>query len=341
MVIIDEAQNVKQRDEEPSNTRQNIELLLERLREKNPKLIVLFLTATPVINNLTEGVKLLEMIANKEFPNLKTSNQVRNASRLYMEYLEYSLRFKIDYKLNIVKETFTSQTYIPTRIGAEQLRDYNYSDWEILCTPDRIPKMIELVRKHGKVIIYTEYVSIVVDQIKNAMEKEGFRVGTFTGQKDGKEGLHKKTDQKGVFTNPFQNGDIDVLIASSPIAEGIDGLQKICNCIIFNGVTWTFARLEQIQGRIIRTGQIKDDVYLYTVMSRIENYDFDQRIKVDRLYQKEMLQMCVLDGYIPNIKQWNKKTKDYYHDFVECVLKDRKSRVATKKQIRDSGVTEA
>lgn len=346
MVIIDEAQNIKQREElEQSNTRENIEILLERLRERKPKLKVIFLTATPVINNLTEGVKLLEMIANKKFPHLKTANKIRNASRLYMEYLEYSLRFKIDYNINVVKSTITTQTNIPTRIGADVLRKYNYSDWEILCTPDRIPEMIKIGKKHGKAIIYTEFVSIVVDQIRDAFEKEinpktgkFFRVGEFTG--NSKEGLIKKTDQKGVYTNPFQNGDIDILIASSPIAEGIDGLQKVCSCVMFNGVTWTFAKYEQIVGRIVRTGQPEDDVYLYQISSRIENYDFDQRIKIDRLHAKEMLQLCVLDGQIPNIKAWERGTKDYYHDFIECVIKDQKSRVATKEELKKSGVTE-
>jgi len=347
MVIIDEAQNVKQREEaQQSNTRENIEILLERLRERKPKLKVIFLTATPVINNLTEGVKLLEMIANKKFPHLKTANKIRNASRLYMEYLEYSLRFKIDYNINVVKCPVTTQTFIPMRYTASELRKFNYSDWEILCTPDRIPEMIKAVKKHGKAIIYTEFVSLVVDQIKDAFEKEInpktgklFRVDEFTGRS--KDGLHKKTDQKGVYTNPFQNGDIDVLIASTPIAEGIDGLQKICNCIIFNGVTWTFAKYEQIVGRIVRTGQTEDDVYLYTISSRIENYDFDQRIKVDRLHAKEMLQLCVLDGQIPNIKAWERGTKDYYRDFIECVIKDQRSRIPTKEELRNSGVTES
>ena len=346
MVIIDEAQNAKQREEETqSNTRENIEILLERLRIRKPKLKVIFLTATPVINNLTEGVKLLEMIANKKFPHLKTANKIRNASRLYMEYLEYSLRFKIDYKINVKKIPITTQTYIPSTLSATELRKYNYSDWEVLCTPNRIPEMIKAVDKHGKAIIYTEFVSGVKDPIKKAFEKainpktgKHYKVDFFTG--DEKEGLIKKTDQKGVYTNPFQNGDIEVLIASTPIAEGIDGLQKVCNCIIFNGVTWTYAKKEQIVGRIVRTGQPKDDVYIYEISSRIENYDFDRRIKVDRLHAKEMLQLCVLDGQIPNIKAWERGTKDYFKDFVECVIKDQKSRIQSKAELKKQGVTE-
>jgi ERCC4-related helicase len=250
------------------------------------------------------------------------------------------LRFKKDYKINVISDTFTTQTWIPNTLSADEIREKNYSDWEVMCTKDRIPKMVEIVKKHGKAIIYTEFVSGIVEPIRKAMEDAGFRVGTFTGQTDGKEGLVKKTEQKGVYTNPFQNGDIDVLIASSPIAEGIDGLQKICNTIIFNGVTWTYARYEQIVGRIVRTGQTNEDVYLYHILSRIEDYDFDKRIKVDRMFQKEMLQMCVLDGQIPNIEAWQKGTKDYYKDFVECVLKQQQSRVPTKKQIKDSGVKE-
>lgn len=339
MVIIDEAQWVKQRDIKLlSNRRKNIKILLDQIRKRNPSLKVLFLTATPIINNLTEGIMLLEMVANKSFPHLKTTNKIRNASRLYMEFLEYSLRFKKIYPLKENHHEICVSTKIPIRISADEIRSYNYSDWEILCTPERIPEMIKLVKKHGRAIIYTEYVEKVIEPIRIAFENEGFKVGLYTG-KD-KTGLKKPTDVKGEFTNPFLNGDLDVLIASSPIAEGIDGLQKVCNTMIFNGLTWTYAKFEQIIGRLIRTGQVFDNVNIYTILSTIENYEYDRKIKLDRLFQKEMLQMCVLDGKIPDIERWNEKTGNINKSFIETVLKNRETRVASKKDIRSTGVSE-
>jgi superfamily II DNA or RNA helicase len=336
MVIIDEAQWVKQRDDENiSNRRRNLEILLSRLRSNNRNLKVLFLTATPIINNITEGLRLLEMVSNKRFPHIKTANKIRNASRLYMEFLEYSLRFKKEYGIKEKHTEITTHTKIPIRIPADDIREFNYSDWEILCTPDRIPEMVDIVRNNGRTIIYTEYVTKVIDKIKEAFEDNGLTVGLYTGTD--KTGLRKPTEVKGEYTNPFQNGDIDVLIASSPIAEGIDGLQDVCNNLIFNGLPWTYAKFEQIIGRLVRTGQTQD-VNVFTILSEIENYPYDRKIKLDRLFQKEMLQMCVLDGKIPNIEKWNENTTKTNKMFVNTVLRNRESRIASKKEIRKSGL---
>jgi hypothetical protein len=51
------------------------------------------------------------------------------------------------------------------------------------------------------------------------------------------------------------NGNIDVLIGSSAVATGVDGLQQVCNRLIINVLPWTHAEFEQLIGRIYRQGQ--------------------------------------------------------------------------------------
>jgi superfamily II DNA or RNA helicase len=352
MVIMDEVQNVKQRydpkrpdelhirDEQVAKRRRNTEKLLKKLRSINPHLKVVMLTATPVINNLTEGIKLLEMVANKEFPHLKTGNKIRNASRLYTEFIEYSIRHYKKYDIKETETTIVSHTKIPNHIPDSEIRTFNYSDWEIMCTKDRIPHILKILREsNGKAIIYTEYVTKIVDALAEAVRNETnpitnkpYRVGFFTG--DDKTGLKKPTEIKNHFTNPFINGDVDILIASTPVAEGIDGLQKVCNTLIFNGLPWTYAKFEQIIGRLIRTGQAEKEVTFYPILSEIEGYNYDLKIKRDRIYRKELMQMCVLDGKIPDIDGWKKKTEHTFHDFVETVILKRESRLPTNSDLR-------
>lgn len=354
MVILDEVQNVKQRydPKKPeelyereqaecmSHRRKNTQLMLDILRSKNPNLKVVMLTATPVINNLTEGIKLLEMVANKEFPHLRSPNKIRNASRLYTEFIEYSIRHYKKYDIKETEETIISHTKIPNHVPDPEVRQWNYSDWEILCTKDRIPHIIKILKQsNGKAIIYTEYVTKIVDALHDAIVSETnpitnmpYRVGFFTG--DDKHGLRKPTQIKGEYTNPFINGDIDILIASTPIAEGIDGLQKVCNTMIFNGLPWTYAKFEQIIGRLVRTGQVQKSVTFYPILTEIEGYNYDLKIKRDRLYRKELMQMCVLDGQIPDIEGFRKKSQKTFHDFVNTVLINRESRLPTNSELR-------
>ncbi len=334
MVILDEAQNIKQREENPrmvSKRKKIIEKMIKDLRKRNSDLKVVVLTATPVINNVREGVKLLEMMTGRQMPHLKTRNTLRNASRLYTEFLEYTMRWTPKYNIKKIEEPIYCQSKIPDNMPPETVRELNWNGFERICTKDRIPKIIEVLKKSdGQAIIYTEYVTDIVNMIADAVKKEGFKVGFFTG--DDKTGLVKPTGIKGEFTNPFLNGDIDVLIASSPIAEGIDGLQKVCNKLIFNGLPWTYAKFEQIVGRLVRTGQTESNVHLYLMLSRIEDYDYDIKIKKDRIHKKEMLQMCIIDGYIPDMSAFKNDSK-LRQEMVENIIKERNSRLPTKNEL--------
>ena len=357
LVIVDEAQNIKQRidhtkpDEEftfqdqkdMSARKRNVEKMVNLLRAKNPKCKMLVLTATPVINNVTEGAKLLELVAGNKFDNLNYENTVRNASRLYTEFKEYSIRYNKKYNIKENKGgeyDIKVSTTIPSERSNEEIRKMHYSTFEQMCTVDRIPEMIKIAKNRGgKIIIYTDYVTGIVEPIKEAFELETnpatgrkFRVGLYTGSN--KSGLKTPTAEKNVYFNPFKNGDLDILIASTPIAEGVDGLQHVCNTIIFNGLTWTFAKYEQIVGRLVRTGQRSKEVNIYRMLSSIEGYEYDQKIKVDRLHRKQLLQECVLDGRTPDLGAWDKQTAKEKREMLESVILNRQSRVRTKNQIR-------
>jgi hypothetical protein len=91
-VILDEIHFVKKRDEESSQRRKNLDGLLTAVRKKNNQLKVLGLSATRVVNNLTEGRSLLELITGKIYDDIATTPTIPNAVTLYEKLSTISIR---------------------------------------------------------------------------------------------------------------------------------------------------------------------------------------------------------------------------------------------------------
>jgi len=342
-VIIDESHHTKVRNESSiSHTRINIEKLLDRLRSQNRKLKCLMLSATPVINNVQEGKSLLEMVTGTKYPDLKTVNNLGNATELHSEFIPYSIRYEKTYedidqqgKDKPIKVSAT----IPEFLKPEEKRKLSWMELEQICTKARIPEIVKKLKK--KTIIYTDYVGgnpklglPILKQLKNAVENEGFSVGFFTGEEiepgvGGKGGLEdwsncKIIDGKKIPFNPFVNGNLEVLIASSSIAEGIDELQYVCNNIIFNGLVWTFADFKQIIGRLVRQGQKSNTVLISLILATLNSYEYDEKIKLNRLELKKILGNCVLDGTLPDLAKLP-NTKKEYSKMMKTILNENES----------------
>ena len=91
---------------------------------------------------------------------------------------------------------------------------------------------------------------------------------------------------------------LQVLIASRPISTGVDSLQHICNRLIINTLPWTNAQYQQLLGRLVRKGQIRDVVHVYIVKANVSGYPYDQ-LKWNRIQFKRTLADCAVDGRLP------------------------------------------
>ena len=154
---------------------------------------------------------------------------------------------------------------------------------EKLLTDARIPEIVKLI--DGQCIIYTEYVEDIVKKISKAIENVGFTFALYTGSD--KSGLTK-----------FLNKKVQVLIASRPLSVGVDGLQHICNRLIINTLPWTNAQYQQLLGRLVRKGQIRDVVHVYLIKASIGGYQYDE-LKWKRIQFKRTLADCAVDGVLP------------------------------------------
>jgi SAM-dependent methyltransferase len=128
----------------------------------------------------------------------------------------------------------------------------------------------------------------ITDQLTEELEKNGYRVGMYTGE-----------DKTGF--DQFIRGHIDVLIGSSAVGTGVDGLQNVSNQLIMNVLPWTNAEFEQLKGRIYRQGQKRN----VEVIIPITTIDFEGETKswckdkLERIKFKKTLADASVDGIVP------------------------------------------
>ena len=102
--------------------------------------------------------------------------------------------------------------------------------------------------------------------------------------------------------NEFKEGKIDILIGSSAIGTGVDGLQYVCNRLIIANLPWTSAGYEQLLGRVYRQGSKFQDVTIFIPQIVLENnsdeWSWDKQ-RLDRIKYKKTLADATVDGLIP------------------------------------------
>ncbi len=290
-VILDEIHYSKVTSEEEASLRNKHLLgLLTGIRRKNPDAKVLGLTATPLVNNLTEGKSFLEMITGKIYDDIKTKATVPNAVTLYEKLSTISIRQIPPYNNLFDKPEFVE---VDANLDIESYNKMDLKDilsTEKILTNYRIKEILNHIDKAGYTIIYTEYVGKGIIQLmaKAIQQNLGLKVAFHTG-----------IDHTG--NKLFQEKKAQVLIASRPLSIGIDGLQNVCNKLIINSLPWTNARYQQLIGRLIRTGQnYKVNVIIMLASLKMGNkrYEYDRK-KWNRIEYKRTLADCAVDGRLP------------------------------------------
>lgn len=106
-----------------------------------------------------------------------------------------------------------------------------------------------------------------------------------------------------MFRIVARDGDVDVLVATSSIGTGVDGLQRVCNRVLVNVLPWTDADYTQLKGRVWRQGQQADKVDFIVPVTQAtldgETWSWCQ-MKLDRLRYKRSIADAAVDGSIPD-----------------------------------------
>ncbi len=286
LIIVDEIHRCKHRNDDPSKRRQMVLALITNATEKNPNLHVLGMSATPVINNLKEGKSLVELVTGLERKDLGEKATLNNCMRLHQAFVTLGIRSKVKPKITINKIKIPVDcTHLVDKIREEGT---SVLKMEQILTNARIPAILNEIRP--KTIVYTHYVEGIVDQLKDAIEGAGWTVG-----------FHMGGDKSG--KNDFIDGSIDVLIASSAMATGVDGFQKVCDRLILNIPPWTSAELEQLEGRLNRQGQVHDTLSILMPVTYGlddgEHWSWDEG-RLARLQNKQTVADAAVDGVMPD-----------------------------------------
>ena len=289
-IIIDEIHYAKQRHAEQMSRRKRlVNGMVAAEGEENPDLYVLGMSATPVINNLTEGRSLVEMITGLTHEDLEIKATVANCMRLYQKLVTLGTRWKPNYEpqLNKKRVAVDCSEYLDEirALG----KKHSPLALEKILTAARLPTILEHCERGKKTLVYTLYVDEIDKMLYDALTAKGLKVGLYTG--DDKSGLPG-----------FLDGDVDVLIGSSSIGTGVDGLQHVCNQLIINVLPWTNAEYEQLVGRVYRQGQKARtvNVIIPITYARVngERWSYcDSKLK--RIEYKRSIADAAVDGAVP------------------------------------------
>ncbi len=252
-IVIDEIHQSKQREQGKFSKRKKvIATFLSELNEKNKNLAVLGMSATPVINNLFEGKSLLELITGFYYEDLDTKPTYSNCIALYKQFVSHGIRYIPTYKTRFNER----MEWIDCSHSMHEIKNHkSHVELEAILTRVKLPLILDHLEP--KTIVYTHYRHGIEIVLQEAISQDGWDVVLFNG--DTKIGLEK-----------FINGDADILIATTCIGTGIDGLQKICHKLIINCLPWTHAEYKQLIGRIYRQGQIREKIDVIIPLTYIE-----------------------------------------------------------------------
>ncbi|MDV6032732.1 MAG: hypothetical protein F9B45_22130 [Phycisphaera sp. RhM] len=289
-VVIDEVHYAKQRyADQMSQRKRLLQALVVEAGKKNDRLRVLGLSATPVINNLQEGRSLIEILTGIEHDDLPTKATVPNCMRLHQHLATLGTRWLPEYESILKVET--PEIDCSDLLEKIHLLGTNPSPLEIekILTLARLPLILDAVKRPGRSLLYSHYIGGIDHVLYDAISDEGFRCGFYTGES--KDGLQ-----------PFKDGQLDVLIGSSAIGTGVDGLQHACDRLIVNSLPWTNAEFEQLIGRIWRQGQqsAKVEVVVPITFADVggERWSYC-RTKLDRIRYKKSIADAAVDGSVP------------------------------------------
>jgi superfamily II DNA or RNA helicase len=301
-VVIDEVHNAKQReegDDKESIRRGVMNRLLGRIRENNPELYTLVMSATPVINNLFEAKSLLSLMTGLEYDDINTRRTLSNALKIFQQLILHGLRYIPKYDIEMTELTGSNMSNL--NIDGGHLLDTllstsgnNYINTEKLLLQDKLRAIQPYLRKG--IIIYSYLTTGFVNEIEDYVSSLGYSTGTYTGE--------ESTYIREENLNKFIAGDIDILIGSRPIGTGVDGLQDVCNRMILITLPWTDSEYTQLKGRIYRQGSNFGDVEIIIPQVRIqleeeEVWSWDiQRLNLIR--NKKTLADAAVDGVVPS-----------------------------------------
>lgn len=271
-IVFDEVQLVKQRDKYCSTRRKSFLAFRNNAVERYDSYVSV-LTATPYTNNIFEVISILSLMTGEDYKDIQKRNILQNtyavenllnslgilanttpknaAGKVIEENIQIEGFEGSTDTFNSFKKSLDSSPLSIYQSVLQDKLDYIYCE--------------DKVKKGELTILYTQFTDGIVDQSKDFFTDLGFKVCEYTGQnKD----TDPYTDKNGVVDWNKVRDNYDIILASKPIAVGVDGLQKVCNNLVILSLPWTDADFTQLKGRVLRKNSNFDHVNICIPMVR-------------------------------------------------------------------------
>lgn len=255
-IVFDEVQLVKQTGKICTTRRKNFQEFRDNA-VKYYESYVSVLTATPYTNSIFEVISILSLLTGEDYSYLQTKNTLKNT--IAVENLLNSLGILAstearNHEGKVIKLNTHTDEIWGTPYTFSSFKK-SICDGPLAIYQSTLQEKLDYLYKHGKVnkdgltIIYTQFTEGIVGKTKTYFTGKGYKVCEYTGEtKD----TVPYTEGNGKVDWEKVKDDYDIILASKPIAVGVDGLQKVCNKLIILSLPWTDADYKQLIGRIQR-----------------------------------------------------------------------------------------
>lgn len=304
MIVFDEIHRAKEEARVSSGLNKYLRELRKTCAKANSDLKVLGMTATPCVNKISDVRNIMELLTGLKYDEIgDRAKNIFHCCSAYQALLLNGFRYIPQYPMVRSEKIIKINHSIPFNKDIySMLKSKNGNKWSELdkmLADIKFKMMVDQnLINHGRTIVYTNYVTGIVDNISKAATANGVSHYVFTGE--------NKDDYNPCYAKANSKMDRDIIIGSKPISTGVDGLQYCCDTIIIMSMPYTFAEYEQLAGRIYRQGSAFRDAKIIrlnvTMKSKngMTDIDLDQR-RFEIVDNKKKLCKAVVDGNIKEI----------------------------------------
>lgn len=140
---------------------------------------------------------------------------------------------------------------------------------------EKVDYVLERAEEFPKILIFANYIA-QIKAIKNALEKEGYKVLTLTGE----------TKDRGSVVDEAERLDSCIVIAQSGISAGYE--LKSIPCVIFASKSNKFLDYDQGIGRVLRADALKKNLYIHLVVRGGMDQDCHEAIMEGKDFQEKI-----------------------------------------------------
>lgn len=315
-MCIDEIQFAKANGTAESNRRECIKYFRLESEKQNPNIYVYGMTATPVINSIGEAKSLIELIIAKEHPEIGEVTSINNCYQANKWLSIIGFRFIPNYGINVNEKTIEING---DELAEDIVNAKTFIDIESILIDKKLANEQVIKELTPGTIVYCQYKKEIISKVIKKLDELNISYVKYTGEED--------NNTRECNKKKFIKKEADILLATSPVSTGVNGLQEVSNKIIVISYPWTGAEWEQLVGRINRQGSNFDSVtiihpHVY-INTNSREWNYDKR-RWNIIKNKKTLSDVVVDGKLDSIYKLNRLgfIKDILNSLKENKLDD-------------------